>query len=414
MKILFVHNNFPGQFKFLAPALVHEGHEVVALTARRHPGPTWQGVKLVHYQPARRNSPHTHPWLQDFEVKTLRAEACFQVARRLKAAGFTPDVIVAHPGWGESLFLKDVWPGARLGLYCEYFYRAVGGDADFDPEFASATDTLTPRLRLKNLNNLAHLDCADAGLSPTRWQADTFPRPFRDRITVAHDGIDTDLVTPRPDASLTLGLREGGQLTLTRDSEVITYVTRNLEPYRGYHCFMRALPALLKRRPHAHVLLVGGDGVSYGARPPGAQSWKDIFINEVRPAISDTDWARVRFLGHIPYPDFLTLLQLSRVHVYLTYPFVLSWSLIEAMSAGCAIVASDTAPVREVLTHGHTGHTVDFFDTAALTDTVCALLDHPAERTRLGQNARQFARAEYDLKTRCLPQQMAWVHGLMG
>jgi glycosyltransferase involved in cell wall biosynthesis len=222
-----------------------------------------------------------------------------------------------------------------------------------------------------------------------------------------HDGIDTEQLQPNPAVSLTLN----GNLTLTRDDEVITFVNRNLEPYRGYHIFMRALPEILKRRPKARVLIVGGDDVSYGSRPEQG-SWRDIFINEVRPAISEADWSRVHFLGNIAYEHFIPLLQLSSVHVYLTYPFVLSWSLLEAMSVGCAIVASDTQPLHEAIKQDSTGRLVDFFDAARLADEVCQLLDDPAARERLGRNARQFAQENYDLRTVCLPRQIEWVERL--
>ncbi len=415
MNILFVHQNFPGQFKHLAPALARQGHRVLAMTMRRVDPGLWQGVRIVPYGAQRGTTPGIHAWVQDFETKAIRGEACFRAALALQREGFEPDVIVAHPGWGESLFLKQVWPRARLGIYCEFFYQAQGADSGFDPEFPAADPAGDGcRLRLKNLNNLLHFEIADAGLSPTQWQASTFPAAFRDRITVIHDGIDTEAVAPRPDVSLTLN----GSLKLERGEEIITFVNRQLEPYRGYHVFMRALPEILRRRPQARVMIVGGEGVSYGAAPDpqrhGQRSWKRIFADEVRPRMADADWARVHFLGNLPYQQFVPLLQLSAVHVYLTYPFVLSWSLLEAMSAGCAIVASDTAPLREAIVHGETGRLVDFFDCAALTDQVCALLEDPAERVRLGRQARAFARDHYDLKSVCLPRQLAWVSALAG
>lgn len=279
----------------------------------------------------------------------------------------------------------------------------------FDPEFPTEDAAQACRLRLKNLNNLLHFEVADAGLSPTHWQASTFPEPFRSRITVVHDGIDTDILTPNPQAGLTLNTGAGQSIALTCSDEIITFVNRNLEPYRGYHTFMRALPQLLQNRPRARVLVVGGNDVSYGPRPDGGKTWKDIFINEVRGQISDADWSRVHFVGHLPYPHFISLLQLSAVHVYLTYPFVLSWSLLEAMSTGCAIVASNTEPLREAIMHDETGRLVDFFDAAGLAREVCALLDDAPARARLGANARAFARSHYDLKTVCLPQQLRWV-----
>jgi glycosyltransferase involved in cell wall biosynthesis len=408
MKILFVHQNFPGQFKFLAPALAQQGHTVVAMTMQKNSGAQWQGVKLVHYATSRGTTPNVHPWVADFETKTIRGEACFKAALQMKQAGFEPDVIIAHHGWGESLFIKDVWPQAKLAVYCEFFYHPEGADVGFDLEFPPKDVGDVCRLRLKNLNNLLHFEVADAGISPTHWQASTFPEPFRSKITVVHDGIDTVSLAPNPNVSLTLN----GKLVLTRKDEVITFVNRNLEPYRGYHIFMRALPEILKRRPNARVLIVGADDVSYGARPENGQKWKDIFAKEVRPLISDAEWSRVHFLGNVPYTAFIPLLQLSSVHVYLTYPFVLSWSLLEAMSVGCAIVASDTQPLHEAIKHDETGRLVNFFDVQKIANEVCALLDDPEERARLGANARAFAQANYDLQTVCLPRQLAWVQTL--
>jgi len=410
MNILIIHQNFPGQFKFLAPALVQRGHSVVGMTLQKVQGDSWQGVRLEPYSVARGSTVNVHPWLSDFETKTIRGEACFRKALELKAQGLNPDVIIAHHGWGESLFLKEVWPQAKLAIYCEFYYHLQGADMSFDPEFPHKDAGEACRVRLKNLNNLLHFEVADAGISPTHWQASTFPEPFRSKITVVHDGIDTNAVIPNPNISLTLN----SSLVLTKQDEVITFVNRNLEPYRGYHIFMRALPELLKRRPRAHVMMVGGDDVSYGAKPPEGKTWKEIFAAEVRPQVTDSEWARVHFLGTIPYNQFIPLLQLSMVHVYLTYPFVLSWSLLEAMSCGCAIVASNTQPLHEAIRQDETGRLVDFFDIAGLTDAVCELLDDPAARQRLGANARQFARDHYDLKAVCLPKQIEWVEGLAG
>ena len=354
--------------------------------------------------------------MSDFETKVVRGEACFRVAMQLKSRGFEPDVIIAHPGWGESLFLKEVWPNAKLGIYCEFFYQPDGADVGFDPEFAVRQADDPSRLRLKNLNNVMHMQVADAGISPTHWQASTFPEPFHSKITVVHDGIDTATLKPDAEVKLTVTKSNGASVSLSRQDEVITFVNRNLEPYRGYHTFMRALPEILKRRPNARVLIVGADDVSYGAKPDpkkyGARKWKDIFAAEVRPKMSDADWQRVHFLGHVPYQQFIPLLRLSSVHVYLTYPFVLSWSLLEAMSLGCAIVASDTQPLHEAIRHDETGRLVNFFDVPALANEVCRLLDAPQERARLGAAAREFAVAHYDLKSVCLPRQLAWVADL--
>ena len=408
MKILFIHQNFPGQFKHVAPALVRSGHEVRAMTIQNNKNTQFQGVKLERYAVGRGSTQDIHPWLSDFETKVIRGEACFKAAVQLRSSGYVPDVVIAHHGWGESLFIKDVWPSTKLGIYCEFFYHHKGADVGFDPEFPSKDPFDVCRLHMKNINNIVHFEFADAGISPTLWQASTFPMPFRSKIEVIHDGIDTDVIRPNSSATLTLNRK----IQLTRSDEIITFVNRNLEPYRGYHIFMRALPELLRSRPAARVLIVGGNDVSYGARPDGQKNWKDIFIEEVREAISDDDWKRVHFLGNIGYQPFIALLQLSTVHVYLTYPFVLSWSLLEAMSAGCSIVASDTQPLQEVIKNDQSGRLVNFFDSKALCEAVCDLLDHPNERQRLGTNARKIVQTQYDLRTVCIPRQLHWIEGL--
>ena len=411
MNILFVHQNFPGQFKHLAPAMASQGHHVVALHINVcQPVP---GIELVRYAVAGRPGQGTHRWLADLEVKTLRGEAAWQAAMKLREQGFVPDVIVAHPGWGESLFLQHVWPQARMGIYCEFFYQGLGADVGFDPEFGSPHADNACRLQMKNANYELHFGRAQAGMAPTHWQASLFPEPFASRIAVVHDGIRTDQIKPDPSASIHVKTAQG-VLQLGQDDEIITFVNRNLEPYRGYHQFMRALPAILKARPQARVVIIGGNEVSYGAAPPPGpdgkpQTWREIFLNEVKSAL---DLSRVHFVGKVPHTDFLRVLQVSTVHVYLTYPFVLSWSLLEAMSASCAIVASDTAPVREAIRHSETGQLVDFFDPTALAQQVIDLCENPAERARLGAQARAFAVEQYDLETRCLPRQMAWVEEL--
>lgn len=404
MKILFVHQNFPGQFKHLAPAL----RQIPGVQVRAFAMPKARGLPDIDttlYNARRSSAEGIHPWVQDIETKVIRGEAAYRAALQARAEGYMPDVIVAHPGWGESLFLKEVWPQARLGLYCEFFYHAQGADEGFDPEFPSSADNAC-RLLMKNANQQLQFPLADAGLAPTQWQRSLYPEPFRSRISVVHEGIDTDALAPRPGVTVTLG--EG--ITIGRGDEVVTFVNRNLEPARGYHRFMRVLPRLLRERPQARVVIVGADGAGYGVRPPEGRTWKQIFLDEVGAGL---DLSRVHFVGSLPYTHYLALLQVSAVHVYLTYPFVLSWSLLEAMSVGCAIVGSDTAPVREVVHDGETGRLVDFFDPVALADAVADLLARPQERVRLGTAARAHVRQHVDLKTVCLPGQLAWLQGLM-
>jgi glycosyltransferase involved in cell wall biosynthesis len=404
MKYLFVHQNFPGQFKYLAPALSKiDGNQVVGFSMNEYVGS--ESLRVINYKVTRINKVEIHPFLKDFETKIVRGEAAYRAAVTLKNEGFYPDVIIAHPSWGESLFLKEVWPKAKLGIYCEYFYLTQGGDLDFDPEFPSKKIDFEISIKMKNLSNIMHFDIADAGLSPTLWQRNSYPESFKSRISIIHDGIDTDAAASDKNAYVTIN----DNIRLDKGSEVITFVNRNLEPYRGYHVFMRALPSLLKERPNAHVIIVGGDKVSYGAAAPDGQSWKSIFLNEV---IDRIDKSRVHFVGNLSYKNYLKVLQVSTVHVYLTYPFVLSWSLLEAMSVGCAIVASKTAPVEEVIEHGVNGVLVDFFDKERLTQEIIKLLDNSKLRQELGQAARRAILDNYDLKSICLPKQLAWSSSL--
>lgn len=412
MKILFVHPYFPGPFAALAATLAADAaHTVLALVAAQaEPPAPWQGVTLVACPPPRASVEGLHPWLQEAERQTLRGEAACHAALQLQAQGFTPDVIVAHPGWGDSLFLKEVWPQARLGLYAELFYQPGSIAAGFDPEFPAPGLLAGAALRLKNLPHCLHWQEAQAVISPTQWQADTFPPALRQHITVIRDGIDTAAIAPHPNISITLN----DHLVLTRAHEVVTFASRTLEPCRGFHVLMRSLPPLLRLRPQAHVVIVGGTEGGYGPRPDSGQNWRELLVQELQPQMDAAEWARVHFVGQVPHASLIGLLQASSVHIYLSYPFVLGRSLLEAMSVGCAVVGSNTAPVREVLQHGETGLLVDFFDASALAATVAQLLADAPTRQRLGVQARQWVQAHGDGQTVTLPQQQQWLQALAG
>ncbi|MBE0546230.1 MAG: glycosyltransferase [Rubrivivax sp.] len=395
MNILFVHQNFPGQFRHLAPALAQAGHAVHALSINRRPVPP--GVTLHVYKAQRPPGFKPHPLAADVEAKVIRGEAAAGAMLALQREGFTPDLVIANPGWGEALFVKDVWPRARLVCLLEYFYRLEGGDVGFDPEFPPTGPLPGLRLRMKNLALLEAMNSMDLGVVPTRWQRSCLPAAFQSRLVEIFDGIDTDTV--RPDPSARLVLPDG--TALQAGDAVVTFVARSLEPLRGYHVFMRALPRLLQLCPTAQVLIVGADGVSYGAAAPAGQTWKSIFLDEVRDRI---DERRVHFLGQLPYGQFLKVLQVSAAHVYLTYPFVLSWSCLEAMSAGCHLVGSATAPVQEFVADGVNGTLVDFFDTEALAAAVAAAVHERGSDGALRAAARQTVVERCDLRRLALPR----------
>jgi glycosyltransferase involved in cell wall biosynthesis len=418
-RVLFLHQNFPGQFKHLAPALATRGHDIRALrSGSREDVTCWSDISVYSYRPTRSSTLSAHPWVIDYESKLIRGEAVFLFLSKLRDQGYCPDLVLAHPGWGESLFVKDVWPTTKLAVYCEFYYLLNGGDVGFDPEFKDPSLDAAPRLHVKNLVNLQTFESADAAISPTQWQASTFPQRFREKIRVIHDGIDTDAIRPDPEAWIDLvrpaqGDSEAAEFKLTRAHRVVTFVNRNLEPLRGYHIFMRALPRILKEDAAVVVLIVGGADVSYGVKPKNAKNWKEYFAREIRPALNEQQWGRIHFLGNVPYNSFRSVLALSTVHVYWTYPFVLSWSLLEAMSTECCVVASDTAPLQEVIEHGKDGILVDFFDVDALSNSVLTLLADPCRREAIGKSARKKVQAQFDLKRVCLPAQIEWVESLL-
>jgi glycosyltransferase involved in cell wall biosynthesis len=402
-KYLFIHQNFPGQFKHLAPALAAQGHEVVGI-GMNQPALPLPGVRYFQHAPAAQ--PHGHrppPQLKDLHGKVLRGESAAARLEWLKRQGFEPDVVFVHPGWGEALFVKDVFPKAKLLVYAEYYYNADDGDAFFDPEFSQSSPAALQRLRLRNTHLLHAMSVADGALSPTAFQRDRHPAWFRERISVIHDGIDTDRFKPDPSAFVHL---QSAGVTLRPGDEVVVFVARQLEPYRGYHIFMRALPELLRRRPNARVVIVGGDGVSYGAAAPEGKTWKQIFIDEVKDGL---DMGRVHFVGKVPHAVLTQLMQVAAVYTYLTYPFVLSWSLMEAMSTGCLIVASRTAPVEEVIEHGRNGLLVDFFDQQALAATVADALERRAGLRHLRDAARRTIVERYDYARHCMPALLDFV-----
>jgi glycosyltransferase involved in cell wall biosynthesis len=360
MRLLVLHQNFPGQFGHLVRAWAQRpGWDVRALGRDTAPGlPGFD--RLTRYKLARSPHSHQHPYLRSMEAATLHGQAVARALLEMKKKGFTPDAVLAHPGWGESLYVKDVFPDARLVHYCEWYYNAEGADLGFDPEFPITFDDRA-RIRTWNALHALNLTQCDAAVTPTHWQKSRHPEIFHPKITVQHEGIDTEQLGPDPNAVITTP----SGTVLKAGEPVVTYVARNLEPYRGFHVFMRALEKLQQQHKTVHALIVGGDEVSYGKRPKDAKHWREKMLREVK-----LDPTRTHFLGKLPRPQYIKVLQVSAAHVYLTYPFVLSWSLLEAMACGASVVASDTAPVREVIRNGVNGVLVPFFDAERVADVI--------------------------------------------
>ena len=394
MKVLFVHNNFPAQFRNVAETLQQiGGFELAAIGAES--AQAVEGVALHRYAISPVDFSGTHPFARRFDAECWRAEQVLMAASALAALNFAPDIILAHCGWGETLPLRAVFPKAKLVVYAEFFYRAEGQDVHFDPEAPRLGVDGLAALQCKNASTLLALTAADAAISPTRWQRSTFPHELQDKIQVAHEGIDLEWFRPDPTARFAL---PSGRV-VTKSDEVLTFASRNLEPLRGYHVFMRALPEILRARPEAQVIIAGGDGNSYSHAPPPGRSWKTHYLDAL---VSKLDLSRVHFVGRLSPASYLSFLQISTAHVYLTYPFVLSWSLLEAMATECEIVASDTAPVREVVEDCRNGVLVPFLDPSALAEAVAARLGRGKQASDFGAAARATIVERFDMRI-CVP-----------
>lgn len=398
MKILFLHPNFPAQFRHLAAVLGKDRQNTVVYATNRPEGQI-PGVKKVVYEKSRTARAETHHYVRPLENAVLEAQGVYRVAQKLKDQGFYPDIIYGHSGWGPTLFMKDIFSRTTLLCYFEWYYNAYGSDASFDPsDLIDADDEA--RIRIKNAPILLDLVACDRGLSPTGWQRSQFPVEFQSKIKVHHDGIDTDYFKPVPDSKL---LIPRINLDLTAVPEIITYVARGMEPYRGFPQLIETISILQNQRPQAHFVIVGKNRVAYGKNLPDGKSYKEAMLEKF-----PLDLRRVHFTDLLPYDEYLQVLQASSVHIYLTRPFVLSWSMLEALSTGCLIVASDTAPVTEVIENNVNGLLVDFFDPRQISDRVMEALDNPKAMAKIREQARETILNYYDL-AKLLPQHLQWV-----
>ncbi|GMG82984.1 glycosyltransferase family 4 protein [Paralimibaculum aggregatum] len=399
-KILFVHTNFPAQFGFLGQRLAAAGWETAFATARANTRS--EVFRILPFEEGRGITRGIHPYLGSTERAVIKGQMAARAFYAARKGGYRPDIVMAHSGWGAGLFAKDVWPDAVFIPYLEWWYNYPPVDSGFLGDFRDDEDNRL-RQRVRNTPLMTDIVTADAALAPTRFQAGQFPEKLRRDITVIHDGVDTETHAPAPERPAAIGA-----LDISAMPEIVTYATRGMEPQRGFPEFMRALEILQARRPRLHAIIVGEDRVAYGRRLPEGDSWKKRMLAECR-----LDPARTHFTGHLPRPDYLAVLQASDAHVYLTVPFVLSWSMLEAMSAGCALVAADVAPVREFVGDGETGRLVPFHEPAGIAAGVEEMLDDRALARRLGVAARAHIREAYDLE-RVFAEKKAWLEGLIG
>lgn len=396
-KILFVHNNFPGRFEFLLPSLMSAGHQCVAIAQG---GRQVDGIPLLLWKGTRSSTPGMFDLAVRAEADLIRGRAAADCALQLKDSGFEPDLIIGHPAWGEVAFMKEVFPRARQILVGELYYKTTGGDVGFDPEFQDSGAPDAFKVHAKNAVMAMSYAEADRIICPTPFQASAFPPALRDRALIIHEGIDTDRVKRRSGGKLKLGeARE-----LDGSTPIVTFINRVFEPMRGFHIMMRALPELLRAVPNVTVLMIGSEKTAgYGAAAPEGETWRSYMMKEVGDRL---DPSRVFFTGPVAHETMLAALSLSWAHVYYTYPFVLSWSLLEAMACECLVLGSDTPPLRDAIEHGANGLLHDFFDIAALSQAMIDACDHPERYAPLRSAARRTVLDRFDQRSVCLP---AWL-----
>ena len=405
LNFLFSHRNYPAQFRHILIELAKNPQNNIFFLTGTENNNYIKGVKKIVYKLKRKVPENSHRYLKQYEEAIIHGQACAEAAIQLKNSGFTPDIIYSH-GWGNSMFFKDIFPNVPLINYCEWYHSAEGSDVDFDgfkPDYDKKA-----MIRCNNSQFLQDLTSCDIGICPTEWQKSRFPKIFHNKIKVIHDGIDTEYFKPDCNAVFKIpnsntntdtNYNQNHNSILTKNDEVLTYATRGMEAYRGFPQFMEAAEILLQKRPNLQIVIAGQDRICYGPKPIGG-SYKKIMLKKL-----NLDMQRVHFTGALPYNEYLKLLQVSSVHFYFTYPFVLSWSMLEAMSTGCLIVGSKTQPVEEVIKDGKNGLLVDFFDKKVLIEKINYALDNKETLQDIRKNARKTIVEKYDIK-KLLPRQI--------
>lgn len=399
MKILFIHKNFPAQFGGVALWLAEQGWDVTFATSRA--GVTARDIRIVHFEDHRPPSPQTHHYLQGAEQAVISGQALVRTAQQLKSQGYRPDIVVAHSGWGVGTFVKDVWPDTKFVQYAEWYYSYPPVDRT-SPAAPGHEMEERARSRARNAPFWLDFSAADATICPTRYQASRFPQKIRHLITVLSDGFDTVLHRPGPrdDAML----EEQG---IPKDARIVTYIARGMEPMRGFHHLMKTIERVQKTRLDVHFVIIAEDRVAYGSATAGP-TWKERMLAEC-----DLTLSRVHFLGRVPRHTMIRWLQATDTHLYLSAPFILSWSFVDAMACAAPIIAARSEPVAEFMTDAHSGVLVDPADTACVAQAIETLVDAPERAHLLGRNAREEIVAHYDAEKMIFPRHLRFYADLV-
>ena len=382
MRILFLHPRFPGPFGALATLLAADRDNTVLFLAERG---RWERRlprvrRLSLAAPREASVPQADMAAREMQMALERASIAANALLRLRNDGFNPDIIYAASGGGHSLYARDIFPDSLFAVHAHWFYTK-GENYNFfhQGKPRSPVDFAPARARnLLQLNALA--ECHFAATS-THWQKAQYPDTLSGGMHVLPEGVDCQGFSPSPGMRF-VNPRDGK----TPVPELVTFSARSTEAARGFSQFYQSLPRLLHLRPQCHVLIM----------TPDMRSADTLSLHETLMREPDME-SRVHICSFRPSEEYRRVLQASSVHVYLTAPFALSSSLFEALSCGCAVVGSDTPPVREVIRHGENGMLCDFWDSNALADTVAALLEHAGDVRPLRQAARQTALDRYDV-----------------
>lgn len=384
MRLLFLHRNYPAQFRQLAAFLaMDKNNEIVYITARKDY--EIEGIRKVIYELIREVNPESHHYMKFYEESILHGQAALREAIKLRSEGFIPDVIIGH-SWGQSMFIKDIYPEVPYIAHIEWFYNADNSDIDF---LGKPDIDLRAKTRVKNSHILVDMYSCDKIITPTKWQLQQIPKQFQNKASVIHEGVDTGFFRPNDDVVF-----EFEDKKFTRQDEIIAYTTRGMEPYRGFPEFMEAASIIQKRRPNCHIIVAGDDRVCYGPKLPEGKTFKGLMLEKF-----DFDMSRIHFTGILNYNDYVKILQVASAQIYLTFPFVLSWSMLEAMSCGGVVLASSTPPVTEVIEDNYNGILFNFFTPQEIVDKVEEVLDNKEKYNHLRTNARKTIIDNYDLKT---------------
>jgi glycosyltransferase involved in cell wall biosynthesis len=408
MHILYVHQNFPAQFGHIARHLVQKNGWRCTFVSET-PAGTVEGIEKIQYKLAGGATKSTHFCSRTFENAVWHTDAVYNA---LKARpDVQPDLIVGHSGFGSTLFLSELYPDTPIVNFFEYYYRAHDPDSDMD--FRTDLNWDVPevkylRSRCRNAMILLDLQNCDAAYTPTKFQKSRFPDEYLPKLQTIFDGVDRGVyhgyneeLRPAPGArgTRTLAGREVGP-----DTRVVTYVSRGFESMRGFDVFMKAAKKIYQQYPDVLFFIVGTDRIAYGGDESYIAPYKSF--KDWTLAQDEYDLGKFVFAGRMNPSDLGKLLASSDLHMYLTVPFVLSWSMMDALSCGAVVLGSATAPVKEMIRDGENGLLADFFDTDEMAEKAVRVLRDPAAFRPLGRAAEEMVVRDYSLEA-VLPRMLS-------